>query len=174
MADWDYLRVALAVHRTGSMQAAADALELDRSTVLRRLETLETQLGVRLFDRRSDGCTVTVSGKDVIVTAEGIEQSMTALTHKLVGGEGREEGKVVVTVPEFFATKILIPSLPRLRKAYPDITVEVDSGHQFRNLARGEADIALRNRRPEQNILVTIGRDRRHCRDAQICARGRQ
>jgi DNA-binding transcriptional LysR family regulator len=153
--EWDYLRIALAINRTGSMQAAADHLTIDRSTVLRRLDTLEMQLGVRLFDRRSDGCITTEAGKDVIATAESIEQTMTSLTHRLAGGESREEGRVVVTVPEFFATKLLIPSLPRLRKSYPGIAVEVDSGHQFRNLARGEADIALRNRRPEQNALLS-------------------
>ena len=154
MAEWDYLRIALALHRQGSMQAAATALGVDRSTVIRRLDALEQQLDVKLFDRRSDGCTVTDKGREVVDTAENIEHSMTALSHRLGGFEGREEGKVVVTVPEFFATKLLIPALPRLRQAYPHIAVEVDSGHQFRNLARGEADIALRNRRPEQNSLV--------------------
>ena len=154
MAEWDYLRIALAIHRAGSMQSAADNLGIDRSTVLRRLDTLEEQLGVRLFERRSDGCVTTVAGADVIITAEEIENAMTSLAHRLGGGGSKEEGKVVVTVPEFFATKLLIPSLPRLRMAYPKIAVEVDSGHQFRNLTRGEADIALRNRRPDQNTLV--------------------
>jgi DNA-binding transcriptional LysR family regulator len=155
MTEWNLMRVALAIHRTGSMQAAAEVLVIDRSTVLRRLDALESQLGVRVFERRSDGCVLTERGRTVIAAAEDIERSMTALAHKLGGGESREEGKVVVTVPEFFATKLLIPSLPQLRKAYPDIAVELDSGHQFRNLARGEADIALRNRRPEQNTLVS-------------------
>ncbi len=154
MAEWDLLRIALAVHRGGSMHAASEALSIDRSTVIRRLELLETQLGVRLFERRSDGCTVTKQGMDVIATAEGVEQSMTALTHRLSGSEKKAEGRVVVTVPEFFATTLLIPALPRMRKAYPDIAVEVDSGHVFRNLIKGEADIALRNRRPEQNTLI--------------------
>ncbi len=136
------------------MQAAAEALAIDRSTVIRRLDLLESQLGVRLFDRRSDGCATTDQGRDVIATAGEIEQSMTALSHRLGGRERKAEGRVVVTVPEFFATTLLIPALPRLRKAYPGIAVEVDSGHAFRNLTKGEADIALRNRRPEQNTLV--------------------
>ena len=79
---------------------------------------------------------------------------MTMLSHRVGGNAGVAEGRVTVTVPEFFAAKILIPALPRLRHDCPDIEVKVHCGYQFLNLLRGEADIALRNKWPEQNTLV--------------------
>ena len=155
MLEWDHLRVVLAVHRSGSMQAASLLLEVDRATVLRRLDALEARLGARLFDRRRDGCVLTRAGLEIIATVEGIEHAMTALEHRVRDEDRRAEGVVTVTVPEFFAVKVLVPALPRLSRAHPGLTVEVRTGHGFLSLARGEADIALRNRRPEHNSLVS-------------------
>ena len=155
MLEWDHLRVVLAVHRGGSMQSAAQLLDVDRATVLRRLDALEARLGARLFDRRRDGCVLTRAGLEIIATVEGIEQAMTALEHRVHGDDRRAEGVVTATVPEFFAVKVLVPALPRLRAAHPGLTIEMRVGHGFLNLARGEADIALRNRRPEHNSLVS-------------------
>ena len=111
MLEWDHLRVVLAVHRGGSMQAASQLLSIDRATVLRRLDSLEARLGARLFERRRDGCVLTRAGLEIIATAEGIEQAMTALEHRVHGEDRRAEGVVTVTVPEFFAVKVLVPAL---------------------------------------------------------------
>ncbi len=154
MPEWDHMRIVLAIHRTGSMQGAADMLRIDRTTVLRRLDAIESQMGVRLFERRSDGCVLTKSGGEVVGTAEAIEASMTLLSHRVGGNASVAEGRVIVTVPEYFAAKILIPALPRLHRDYPGIEVKVHCGYQFLNLLRGEADIGLRNKWPEQNTLI--------------------
>jgi DNA-binding transcriptional LysR family regulator len=154
MIEWDQLRYMLAIHRGGSMQAAAAELRVDRATVLRRLDSLESALGARLFDRRRDGCTLTKSGLEIIETVKGIELATTALAARVSGEDKRPQGVVNVTVPEFFAIKVLCPALPRFAELYPGITIEIATGHSFLNLARGEADIALRNRRPDHNSLV--------------------
>ena len=49
--DWSDLRILLAVGRSGSLAAAAVALGVHRSAVMRRVERLEARLGLRLFDR---------------------------------------------------------------------------------------------------------------------------
>lgn len=154
MLDWDSLRFMLAIHRGGSMHAASETLGVDRATVIRRLDGLEARLGAKLFDRRRAGCVLTRAGLEIIETVEGIADAMTALENRVGGQDRRAEGTVSVTVPEFFAVKILVPGLPRLAAAHPGISVEVTTGHGFLNLARGEADIALRNRLPEHNSLV--------------------
>ena len=154
MLEWDNLRFVLAIKRGGSMQAAAQALGVDRGTVLRRLDALEAQLNARLFDRRSDGCVLTRAGLSIIATLEGVEDALTSLEKRVTGGDARPEGVVSVALPEFYAVKLLAPALKRFHAAYPGITLDVRTGHGFLNLARGEADIACRNRRPEHNTLV--------------------
>jgi molybdate transport repressor ModE-like protein len=155
MLEWDHLRIVLAIHRKGSMQAAAEDLGIDRATVLRRLDALEARLKASLFDRRHDGCVLTEAGHAIIATVEGIEQAMTAIEHRVSGRDREAEGAVSVALPEFLAAKILAPELPRFAKLHPGITVEVISGNGLMNLTRGEADIALRNRRPDHNTLVS-------------------
>jgi DNA-binding transcriptional LysR family regulator len=152
--EWDQLRFMLAIHRGGSMQAAAADLRVDRATVVRRLDALEATLGARLFDRRRDGCTLTKAGHEIIETVKTIELATTALAARVGGEDKRPEGVVTVTVPEFFAVAVLAPAMPRFADLYPGITLEVTTGHAFLNLSRGEADIALRNRRPDHQSLV--------------------
>ncbi len=155
MSDWDHLRIVLSVHRKGSMQAAAEDLGIDRATVLRRLDALESRLNASLFDRRHDGCFLTEAGHAIIATVEGIEQAMAAIDHRVSGSDRENEGTVSVAMPEFLAAKLLVPELPRFTKLHPGITLEVFSGNSMMNLARGEADIALRNRKPDYNSLVS-------------------
>ena len=52
--NWDDLRLFLAVARTGSISGAARQLEVQHSTVSRRMRRLEEQLGARLIERKVD------------------------------------------------------------------------------------------------------------------------
>lgn len=154
MIDWDHLRIVLAIRNGGSLQAAAIALNLDRATVVRRLEALEAGLGARLFDRRRDGCVLTKAGVEIIATVETISASVTELQNRVGGADLAARGTVTVTMAEFMAVNVVIPELPRFRAMHPDVTIRITTGFDFLNLAQGEADIALRNRRPDQNTLV--------------------
>ena len=60
---WDDLRSFLAIARHGSLQGAARALAVNHSTMFRRLNALESRLGVRLFDRAPRGYTLTPAGE---------------------------------------------------------------------------------------------------------------
>jgi len=51
MEDWNEPQLVLAVHRANGLTGAAKALDIDHSTAFRRLNALETRLGVRLFER---------------------------------------------------------------------------------------------------------------------------
>jgi hypothetical protein len=60
--DWDLVRGFLAVAATGRLAAAAPRLGADVSTVSRRIERLEAELGVPLFERGATGMTLTAAG----------------------------------------------------------------------------------------------------------------
>jgi len=152
--EWDLLRYMLAVHRHGSMQAAALELRVDRATVLRRLDTLESSLGAKLFDRRSDGCVLTMAGQEIIETVRSIEAATSALSALVKGNDKRPAGIVSLAVPEFIAATLLAPNMGRFAEQFPGITLEIRAGHSFLNLTRGEADIALRNQVPKHQSLT--------------------
>src|SRR5262245_31674543 len=81
--EWDDLRFVLAVARTGSASRAARELGVDQTTVLRKLDLLETTVGTSLFERRKTGQTPTPAGKLVAEAAERMEKEVRALENTL-------------------------------------------------------------------------------------------
>lgn len=154
MLGWDYLRIVLAVHRSGSMSAAAELLGIDRATVLRRLDAVEAQLKTRLFDRRADGCVLTGSGRSIIGLVQDVEQAMTALQHRVEGTDRRVEGTVTVAVPDFLLDHVIAPAMPVLRALHPQLALDLRADHDALDLTRGEAEVALRLIRPAHEAVV--------------------
>ena len=66
---WDDLRIFLAVARDGSISGAAKRLNIQHSTVSRRIRLLETQLGTRLIERKKSGYELTPAGDELRMAA---------------------------------------------------------------------------------------------------------
>jgi DNA-binding transcriptional LysR family regulator len=141
--NWDDLRVALAVARAGSVRAAARALRVSHSTVLRRLQELELAAGVRLFERSSERYSVTNAGQDLSDTARELEEVVIALERRVQGLDLRLSGAVRVTLPDPLLPSLL-PLFERFGKQYPEIDLTLVAGAEYLDLAQREADVALR------------------------------
>jgi DNA-binding transcriptional LysR family regulator len=144
LVDWDDVRHFLALARTGSVRAAGVSLGVSHSTVARRVETLETRLAVKLFDRHRDGYLLTAAGREMVSGAERVEREMAALERGLVGQDARLEGPVRVTCTDPFVAKILLGALAGLCARHPGIELEVDADAKNLDLSRREADVAVR------------------------------
>lgn len=154
--DWDDLRFVLAVRRSGSALAAARALGVNQSTVTRRVARIEQALGVELFDRRQSGYVPTRHGTLVAETAERMEAEARDLVSTLGAARRSISGTVRVTVSEVNADRIVAPCLRAFHKLHPSIRVDLVADDRRLNLARGEADIALRaGSRPEGAGIVS-------------------
>ena len=70
MIDWDDVRYLLAVAREGSVRAAAERLEVNHSTVLRRVAQLEERLGAQMFEKLRSGYRPYRCGEEVLEFAE--------------------------------------------------------------------------------------------------------
>jgi DNA-binding transcriptional LysR family regulator len=145
-ADWNDLRYFLAIRRAGSLAGAARELRVDQTTVGRRLAALEDAFDARLFDRTPDGLVLTPAGDDIVAPAERIEDSVAEIERKIAGEDAKLQGSVRVSCSEAFATGFLVPSLPSLRELHPEVLVEVVTTSAMVDLARREADIAVRLR----------------------------
>ncbi|TCU13435.1 LysR family transcriptional regulator [Rhizobium sullae] len=154
MEDWNELRLVLAVHRTGSLTAAASALSIDHSTVFRRLNALEKRLGVRLFERLPAGSyQVTHAGERMAAAAERMEDETLALDRDIAGRDHQLSGKLRVTSSETLAYSMLTRHLAAFRQVHPGIVVELLIDNRVLSLSRREADIALRPVRPKEGDL---------------------
>ncbi|HJR20540.1 MAG TPA: LysR family transcriptional regulator [Dongiaceae bacterium] len=154
MDDWNDLRLVLAVNRTGGLGAAASALGVDHSTAFRRLNALEKQLGVRLFERLPGGTyQATPAGARMASAAERMEDEALALDRAIAGRDHRLSGRLRVTSSETLAYSRLTRHLAAFRQAHPGIVVELAISNRVLSLSRREADIALRPVRPRESDL---------------------
>jgi DNA-binding transcriptional LysR family regulator len=155
MDDWDNLRVVLAVFRNGSLAAAARTLKIDETTIGRRLKSLERSLGTRLFDRTAQGLIPTEAADAIRAAAETAESAVLDVQHKVRGSDMRPSGFVRITATEALSSQFLIPTLGSFHQLYPDIRLELFSGYIALDVARGEADIAVRALPPVGNHLIS-------------------
>jgi DNA-binding transcriptional LysR family regulator len=154
MFSWDDLRVFLAVHRNGSHAAAARVLNVDATTVSRRVMALESAVGARLFTRSPSALLPTPAGQSLFEHAERVEAEIIALTRKLCGITDSVAGTVRMTAPDGLTTYRLVPGLLTLRRAYPSLKIELLGDNELLDLGRREADIAVRLGRPAEKYLV--------------------
>lgn len=151
---WDHLEAFLATRRAGSLLAAAEELGVNATTVARRLEALEAALDIQLFERTPGGVLPTLAAEQLLPWAEGVEQAQQAFVHAVQGLEREPVGRVKVTGPPGLVDHLVVPALGELRASFPGLQVELDASVAYADLSRGEADIAIRGRRPERGDLV--------------------
>ena len=154
--DWDRLQVFLAVARAGRVSAAARRLGVEHTTVARRLAALEAEVGVALFYRTSAGYVLTPHGENVLPNAEAMERAAMAVSARARERSAEVAGRVRVALPPEFASDWLLPQLGAFRALYPRVTLQILVGTRERDLARGEAELAVRSPRPTQQSLVAV------------------
>ena len=154
MLDWNDLRYFLAVAREGSTLAAARALNVNQSTVQRRLAALEEAVGGKLVERHPAGYRLSDLGQTMLGHAEGVESAVAAFERAVKSSETELAGTVRVTCAESEVNRLLSAPLDRFRAKYPDLRVEFVITNKFVDLAKGEADIALRGGVVRDNALI--------------------
>lgn len=152
--DWNQTRAFLATLETGSLSAAARALNLTQPTLGRQIAALEKTLGVVLFDRSGRALRPTPLALDLADHVRAMRDAAARISLAASGQSQAVEGDVVVSASDGLAAYILPPVLARLKQSAPGITVEVLASNALSDLSRREADIAIRHVRPEQPDLI--------------------
>ena len=142
--DWDDVRYFLAVARHGSVRAAAAQLEVNHTTVLRRIAQLEAQLHSQLFEKLPAGYRLTEAGEQVQELAEQMEASSNLLVSRVSGRDQAVRGPLRVTMAPTLATHLLMPDFAAFTRQHPEIEMEIHSSLENANLTNREADVALR------------------------------
>jgi DNA-binding transcriptional LysR family regulator len=154
--NWDDLRLFLAAARAGGFGAAGRSLQVEQSTVSRRVAALERALGAALFDRSSAGLLLTQFGRQVLVEAEAVEGALRRVAELSCGEERAPVGLVRVAVSETMACTFLLPRvLPALLERHPGLRIDLVIGDAPADLGRREADIAIRFFLARAGDLVT-------------------
>jgi DNA-binding transcriptional LysR family regulator len=152
--DWTDLRYAAAVARSGRVLLAARELGVAHTTLYRRLGAMQRELRVKLFDRTPDGTLApTEAGRELLATADGLDESLARLTRRLQAQSQRLEGEVTVAVSELLGRE-LTGWARDLRQLHPGLSVRVLVSSRALDLGRGEADLAVRfSGRPPPDLV---------------------
>lgn len=143
-ANWDDLRLLLAVSRRGSLLQAGQLLGIAASTVSRRLTQLEAALGEPLVERGVEGCWLTARGQSLVEVAVAAEAGLRRqAVADVSGGQTELCGSVLVSAGEGFSSCVL-EAASRFTSLHPRCSVELMVTADFHKIVRGAADIALR------------------------------
>lgn len=154
--NWDDLRFFLELARLGRLARAGRKLDVDHTTVARRVEALEQALGCRLFEANAGGYALTEAGRQLLAHAETVENSIELLRADAAGQSVRVSGSVRVGAPEGFGTVFLTPRLGALFDAHPDLNVELLTLPRFPSLASREADIIVTLDPPQRGRYIAV------------------
>jgi DNA-binding transcriptional LysR family regulator len=153
--DWDDLKHLLAVAHHGSTLAAGRALGLDQSTVQRRLTELERRFGQPLVQRQPNGYRLTEFGHALLPHAQRVEDAVTAFKQQLLTAAAEVAGVIRVTCPEPIVYRITQSTLlQRFSERHPALQVHFVMSDKYVDLAKGEADVALRSGDTDDGELV--------------------
>lgn len=154
MYDWNDLKYFLELSRQGKLVRAAGRLQVDHTTVSRRIATLEKQLNVRLFDKSPSGYQLTDAGLRLLPLAEQIETRSNRVYQEIAGKDARLSGTVRVATPEALGSQVIARHINEFAGLHPDIEIELVAETRRMSLSKREADIAISLSRPDRGRLI--------------------
>lgn len=118
------MRTFVRIVEAGSLSAAARQLETTQATVSRRLQSLETLLGVRLLLRTTHTTRLTDDGERCYQHARRVIDSWLALEDEVAHAEDEPVGVLRVRAPHAFGQDQLLAPLTEFLQRYPQLSVE--------------------------------------------------
>ena len=152
--DWALCRSFLALLREGSLSGAARALDLAHPTLRRHLETIEGAIGAPLFVRSTTGLVPTDLALSLRGSAESMEAAAEAFLRDATLDATTVSGTVRITASEVMGAEVLPAILARIKAEHPGLVFELILTNAVENLARHDADLAVRMTQPQGGDLV--------------------
>lgn len=151
----DAFDLLVAVARGGSFSAAAKRQGIAVSTVARRIEALERQLGLALIDRRADGAVLTDHGTRIAEAAEPLAEQLDRVRRAAASLKSESRMPPVrLSATEFVISDVLAPRLDRLWVKGEPLQLQLQVQADLVSLAARDADLAVRMVRPEGASLI--------------------
>lgn len=155
--DWDHLRFFAALAQTGTLAGAARVLAVEHTTVARRIQALEQQLGLPVFVRDASGHKLNEAGRQLLPVAQAMEQAARGIEHlglQAAAQPSAVAGLVRVGVTEGLGVQLLAAPLALLAQQYPKLSVDLLALPRLMHLSRREADIVISLERPKRGTVV--------------------
>lgn len=167
MDKFKTIQIFVAVVKQGSFVEAAKALNANPSTVSKAIDRLESELGVRLFQRTTRQLNLTIAGESYFQKSESLLQEFLEFEENLIDEQSLPAGLLKVSVPVSFGRRRVEPLLPKFFEMYPRIGVELLLEDDHVDLVGGGFDVAIRTGSLKDNRFVA---QQLSCIDMITCA----
>jgi DNA-binding transcriptional LysR family regulator len=143
------------VVRLGSFQAVATKYNLPRSSVSKKIQQLETQVGQRLIQRSTRKLSLTDAGRDLLAASESLNNVLESSQRVIEKHESSPSGTVKISCTVIIGQNILLPLMTTLRRDFPDISLELYFSDDHVDLLEQEIDIAIRiGHLPDSSLMA--------------------
>lgn len=153
--DLNTLLILYEVVKHNSFSVAAKKLNMPSSNVSRKLQALESQLGVKLLNRTTRSVSATAEGKKVLLLAQGLLESNRQIKEWTLGQTAEARGVLKITAPESFTQWPLGDWLIEFQKRYPSVEIELVSDNSQLHFDDHDLDFAFRlGPLPNSNLIA--------------------
>ncbi len=152
----DALHSFLAVASTNSFSQVAKAQAVAVSSVTRKIDWLEAEIGTRLFHRSSRRVMLTDAGEQFLPRARNILAELAQAKDALASINADPRGPMTITAPTIFGRRHLAQAVASFLERYPMIEVDLHVADTLVDLAEQRVDVAIRiGVLPDSDLLAT-------------------
>ncbi|GAD00710.1 LysR family transcriptional regulator [Agarivorans albus] len=152
--NWQWWQYFLGIAQQGSLSKAAQHLGVSQPTLSRQLQAMEQQLGQPLFDRSTQGLSLTLFGQSMLEECQNMQSSAERLQRLAAGQTQTLTGRVRLAANELVALYYLPQIMPRFMETYSEVSLEIEVSNSASNLDKRDADVAIRMFPPTQLDLL--------------------
>lgn len=158
--DWNDLKILIALADKGTLKAASEQLNVNPTTVWRRIQQLESKLSTQIFIVSRQGYQLTEVGQAVLDSAKQIESLADGILLQSAVQHEKVQGLIRITAPSTLATITLPLWVSEFRQMYPDVEFEILESEHALDIEFREADIAIRaSHTAPDNLIARKFRD---------------
>ncbi len=152
--DIQDLRIFARVARVGNLSAVGAEFELSAGTISKRLQSLEAELSVRLFDRTTRAISITEEGQTLLAQVERTLGDLDLAFAALAANVNRPRGRLRVSAPTSLGRDVIAPAICAFMAAYDDIEIQIDLTDRVVSMPEGGYDVAIRTGELADSSLI--------------------
>ncbi len=154
MDKFEVMQRFLQVAHFGSFTRAAETLGLPKSSISNAVQSLEKQLGTRLFHRSTRSVTLTQDGEIYQVQCRALLRELDALESQFRQQREDVHGIIRVDMSSRFASTIVLPHLEEWLDIYPKVKVKISSADHQVDLIKEGIDCVVRVGKLSDSSLI--------------------
>lgn len=152
--DWEKLRLFECVADAGSFTEAARRLHMSQPALSRQIQALELRLGAKLFHRHARGLAMTHEGEQLHAATHEMSDRIERTRNSIEASRAKPTGEIRLTTTVSFGSTWLARQMAEFVELYPEINVVMLLADHDVDLAKREADVAVRFHAPHQSELI--------------------